>query len=98
LLTVDPSLVTELGGERAAWAGVRFRPFSRLSPRLGALFQAVAQSLQSDLLECVQANVRSFLAAVATELVDPDATRPPPQSPASARPTPPAPPSASPRG
>jgi hypothetical protein len=102
LLTIDPSALAALGGDRAAWERGRLRPFSRVSPRLGTLFQAVAESLQSDLLECVQANLRSLVAAiagelVAGELVDADATRPP-QPPAASRPTPPAPPSASPRG
>jgi hypothetical protein len=102
LLTVDPNALAALGGDRAAWERIRLRPFSRVSPRLGTLFQAVAESLQSDLLECVQANLRTLVAAVTSELVDrdavgPDATRPP-QPPAPSRPTPPAPPSASPRG
>jgi hypothetical protein len=97
LLTVDPTALAVLGADRAAWERSRLRPFSRVSPRLGVLFQAVAESLQSDLLECVRANLRSLLVAVAAELVDADATRPPPP-PAASRPTPPAPPFASPRG
>ena len=101
LLTVDASALSELGGDRAAWERVRLRPFSRLSPRLGNLFQAIAESLQSDLMEIVRANLRSFLATVASELVraDADATRPLEPPPPASRPTPPAPPpSASPRG
>ena len=70
LLTVDASALPELGGDRAVWEHVRLRPFSLLSPRLGNLFQAIAQSLQSDLMEIVRANLRSFLATVASELVD----------------------------
>ena len=99
LLTVDASALSELGGDRAAWERIRLRPFSLLSPRLGNLFQAVGQSLQSDLMEIVRANLRSFLATVASELVDTDATRPLEPPPKASRPTPPAPPpSASPRG
>jgi hypothetical protein len=99
LLTVDASALPELGGDRAVWEHVRLRPFSLLSPRLGNLFQAIAQSLQSDLMEIVRANLRSFLATVASELVEADATRPLEPPPPASRPTPPAPPpSASPRG
>ena len=99
LLTVDASALSELGGDRAAWERVRLRPFSLLSPRLGNLFQAIAQSLQSDLMEIVRANLRSFLATVASDLVDADATRPLEPLPPASRPTPRAPPpSASPRG
>ena len=99
LLTVDASALPELGGDRAVWEHVRLRPFSLLSPRLGNLFQAIAQSLQSDLLEIVRANLRSFLATVASELVEADATRPLEPPPPASRPPPPAPPpSASPPG
>ena len=99
LLTVEASALSELGGDRAAWERVRLRPFSRLSPRLETLLQAVAQSLQSDLMEIVRANLRSLLATVASELVDTDATRPLEPPPPASRPTPPAPrPSASQRG
>jgi hypothetical protein len=99
LLTVDARALSALGADRSDWDRIRLRPFSRLSPRLETLFQAIAQSLQSDLMEIVRANLRSFLVAVARELVDPAATRPlEPQPPAASRPTPPAPPFASPRG
>lgn len=72
-LTIDANALAELGGHRPAWERLRLRPFSRLSPRLETLFQAVVQSLHSDLMECVRANLRTFLATVASELVEAEA-------------------------
>jgi AraC-like DNA-binding protein len=69
-LTIDARAVAELAGERAAWDRVRLRPFSRLSPRLGGCLRAVVRSLQSDPIDCVLANLRSFLGVVADELVE----------------------------
>lgn len=99
-LTVDANALLELGGDRAAWEQVRLRPFARMSPHLDNLAQAVVQSLQTDRLDCVRANLRSFLVAVAGELreVAPASTPPQPaQAPVSPlqRPTPLGPPFAS---
>jgi len=67
-LTVEANALIELAGDRAAWGEVRLRPFARMSARLDNLVQAVVQSLQTDRLDYVRANLRSFLVAIAGEL------------------------------
>jgi hypothetical protein len=103
-LMIEANALLDYCGARAAWEQVRLRPFARMSPHLESLVQAVVQSLQSDYIDCVRANLRSFLTAVASELAEPAPTPLPPaqaQAPAPVspllRPTPLGPPYASPR-
>lgn len=69
-LTIDAKAATELAGECAAWERARLRPFAGLSPRLESNLHAVVQSMQTDPMDCVLANLRSFLVVVADELVE----------------------------
>jgi AraC-like DNA-binding protein len=70
-LSIDADTLAELGGERATWERVRLRPFSTVSPRLAVQLHGVTNALRYLSMDCVRANLRSFLAVVAAELVEP---------------------------
>jgi AraC-like DNA-binding protein len=69
-LTIDADTLAELGGARSTWERVRLRPFSQMSPRLAVHLHAVTNALRYLSMDCVRANLSSFLAVVAAELVE----------------------------
>jgi hypothetical protein len=67
-VTLPADVVAALGGR--AWEGLRLRPFSRLSAHAAGQLEAVVRSLRSAPLDLALADLRGFLAAAASEMVE----------------------------
>jgi AraC-like DNA-binding protein len=80
-LTIDADALAAIVADRATWARLRLRPFSRLSPQLESHLLAVLRAMQAAPMDEVRGHLRNFLAVVANELREAElpATCPPSQ-------------------